>query len=109
MRKQEFLDRLGLSSEEFRDLIQKFVYFLEPLNEAQKDAVRRSMPTIAEAARSLGPNVTPEQLGEILLEILEGIEFVVLGCHSIRVMNLNPRRSIAPHQPKTKEPKQPKS
>ena len=109
MTKQEFLDRLGLSSEEFRDLMQKFVYFLEPLNEAQRDAVRRSMPTIAEAARSSGPNVTPEQLGEILIGILEGIEFVVLGCHSIRVMNLNPRRSIAHQRPKPKKPKQPKS
>lgn len=104
MTRQEFLDRLGLSSEEFRDLMQKFVYFLESLNEAQRDAVRRSMPTIAEAASSLGPNVTPEQLGEILREILKGIDFVVLGCHSINVMNLNPRRSIAPHQPE-----QPKS
>lgn len=105
MTKREFLDQLGLSSEEFRDLIQRFVYFLEPMNEAQRNAVRRSMPTIAEAARSFGPKVTQERLGEILVEILDGIDFVVLGCHSIRMMNLNPGRSIAPPPHKPDKPK----
>jgi hypothetical protein len=104
MTKREFLDQLGLSSEEFRDLMQKFVYFLEPMNEAQRDAVRRSMPTITEAASSFGPNVTQERLGEILVEILEGIDFVVLGCHSFKTMNLNPRRSIG-HQHNPEKPK----
>jgi len=103
MTKREFLHELGLSSEEFRDLIQKFVYFLEPMNEAQRDAVRRSMPTITEAASSFGPDVSQERLGEILGEILEGIDFVVLGCHSIRKSNLSPGRSIAPHQHKPEE------
>ncbi|HSY36477.1 MAG TPA: hypothetical protein VK814_12055 [Acidobacteriaceae bacterium] len=105
MTKREFLDQLGLSSEEFRDLMQKFVYFLEPLNEAQRDAVRRSMPTIAEAASSLGPDLTQDQLGEILIGILEGIDFVVLGCHSFKTMNINPGSSIAPHQHKPEKPK----
>ncbi|MGD0648148.1 MAG: hypothetical protein ABR971_09160 [Acidobacteriaceae bacterium] len=104
MTRQEFLDEVGLSSEEFRDLIQKFVYFLEPLNEAQRDAIHRSLPTITEAARSMGPKVTPDRLGEILKEILEGIDYVMLNCHAIRVMNLDPRRSIAPHQYKPEEP-----
>jgi len=104
MTKQEFLDEVGLSTHEFRDLIQKFVDFLEPLNEAQKDAIHRSLPTIAEAARSMGPNVTEQRLGEILGEILEGIDYVTLNCHSISVMNLDPRRSIA-HQHKPEEPK----
>jgi hypothetical protein len=103
MTKREFLDQLGLSSQEFRDLMQKFVYFLEPLNEVQRDAVRRSMPTITEAASSFGPDITQERLGEILREILEGIDFVVLGCHSIRKMNLSPGSSSAPHQHKPEE------
>ena len=60
MTRQEFLGEVGLSNDEFRDLIQKFVSFLEPLNEAQRDAIHRSLPTIAEAARSLGPDVTQE-------------------------------------------------
>ncbi len=99
MTRQEFLDEVGLSSEEFRDLMQKFVYFLEPLSEAQRDAVHRSLPTIAEAARSLGPNVTQENLGEILRGILDGIDIVVLNCHAISVRNLNRRRSIGtPHE-----------
>jgi hypothetical protein len=103
MTKQEFLDKLGLGSGEFRDLMQQFIRFLEPLNEAQRNAVWRSMPTIAEAANSFGPDVTQDQLGEILVEILEGIDFVVLGCHFIRVMNPNPRSSSAPHPHKPEE------
>ena len=105
MTKREFLDQLGLSNEEFRDLIRKFVHFLEPMNEAQRDAVRRSMPTIAEAAKSFGPDVTQDSLGEMLVEILEGIDFVVLGCHSIRKMNRNPGRSSAPDQDERERPK----
>ncbi len=104
MTKQEFLDEVGLSNHEFRDLIQKFVHFLEPLSAAQRDAVHRSLPTIAEAARTLGPNVTQERLGEILKEILEGIDYVTLNCHAISIMNLDPRRSIAPHQHNPEKP-----
>jgi len=105
MTRQEFLGEVGLSNDEFRDLIQKFVSFLEPLNEAQRDAIHRSLPTIAEAARSLGPDVTQERLGEVLKEILKGIDYVTLNCHAIQVMNLDPRRSVAPHQHKPEKPK----
>jgi hypothetical protein len=105
MTKQEFLHELGLSREEFRDLMERFVYFLKPLNEAQRDAVRRSMPTISEASRSFGPHVDEVQLGEILVEILEGINFVVLGCHSFKVMNRNPGSSSAPHPHEPEKPK----
>ena len=104
MTKQEFLNEVGLSNDEIRDLMQKFVCFLEPLSEAQRDAVHRSLPTIAEAARSFGPDVTRERLSEILKEILEGIDYVMLNCHAIRVMNLDPRRSIAPHQHEPEKP-----
>jgi hypothetical protein len=51
--------------------------------------VRNSMPTAAEAVSSSGPNLTPDQLNQILMGILEGYEFVVLSCHSIRVQNTN--------------------
>lgn len=105
MTRRELLDQLGLTSDEFRDLMQKFVYFLEPMNEAQQDAVRRSMPTIAEAARSFGPRVNEEQLGEILREILRDIDVMVLGCHFIRVMNQNLQGSSAPHQSNPEKPK----
>jgi hypothetical protein len=67
------------------------------------------MPTIAESASSFGPKVTPEQLEKILAGILEGIEFVILGCYTGDVKKLNPRRPIASHPPKTGKPKQPKS
>jgi len=103
--KHEFLDQLGLSSEEFRDLLQKFSSFLGTLNEAQRDAVRRSNPSIAEAARTFGPEVTPAELEKILEGMLDGVEFVLFGCFSGRLVNPNLGRSIAPHQPKPEKPK----
>ena len=105
MTHEEFLYQLGLSREEFRDLLQKFSYFLGTLNEAQKDAVRRSNPTIAEAARSFGPEVTPEELEKILAGMLDGIEFVLFGCFSGRLVNPNLWRPSAPHQTKPEKPK----
>jgi hypothetical protein len=90
MTKEEFLSRLGLSSHEFRELVRKFIHFLDRLTEAERAAVLRSMPTIAEAARSFGPDVTSDELGNILKEILEGIDIVALGCHSFGEMNPNP-------------------
>jgi len=41
----------------------------------------------------------------MLVEILEGIDFVVLGCHSIRKMNRNPGRSSAADQHEPDKPK----
>ncbi len=95
MTKEEFLKQVGLSNDEFRDLLQKFVSFRDSLNPAQKDAVQRSMPTLSEAAKSFEPNITTEQLSEILKELLEGIDFDPVGCHGIESKSHNPRRAIA--------------
>ncbi len=101
MTEQEFLDQLGLSREEFRDLLQKFRVFLETLNESQKDTVRRSNPTIAEAARSFRPEMTPVELEEILAGLLGRIDFVLFGCFSGERVNPNRGRSIDPKPPKS--------
>jgi len=99
MTKQEFLKRLGLSSEEFRDLMEKLVHFLERMNEPQRNAVLRSMPTVAQAATAFGPKITPDQLNKILKEILEGIDTIILGCHSIEVINPTPEGDVAANPP----------
>jgi hypothetical protein len=103
--KKEFLDHLRLSSEEFSDLMGKYVLFLESLNEAQREAVRRSMPSITETARSFGPKMTPEDLEKVLAGILGGIEFVMWGCFSGLERYPNAGRPVAPHPPKPKKAK----
>jgi hypothetical protein len=104
MTKQEFLEGLGLSSEEFRDLMQKFGDFVESLNEAQQGVVRRSMPTVAETSRSFGPKMTPKDLERVLAGLGDN-EFVMWGCFSGLERYPNPGRPIAPHPPKPKKPK----
>ena len=69
MTQKQLLKLLGLTSEEFRDLLQKFADFQKSLNPAQRDAVERSMPTIAQARRSLGGDLTPEQLLDLVRKI----------------------------------------
>jgi hypothetical protein len=60
------LDRIGLTDEEFKDLVQKFQTFHESLNPVQRAAVKRSLPNSAAIAATFGPDVTPEHLGQLL-------------------------------------------
>jgi hypothetical protein len=65
MTRKEMLERSGLTEKEFFDLTHKFKAFHDSLNPAQRAAVQRSLPTVAEAAASFGPTVTPDQLDEL--------------------------------------------
>ena len=72
MKQDEFLERLALGRDEFRDLMQKFAEFRDSLNPAQLDAVERSMPTMARAVRSLGGDLTADQLTKIVKRLQPG-------------------------------------
>jgi len=69
MTQREFLKSIGLTSAEFSDLLQKYADFEKLLNPAQLSAVKRSMPTTSQALRSLGGDLTAEQLNKILKKL----------------------------------------
>lgn len=62
MNRDELLKELGLSGEEFQDLLRKFDAFLASLDENQQAVVKRSLPTIADALKVLGPGVNEAEL-----------------------------------------------
>jgi hypothetical protein len=70
MTRDEMLKRMKLTDEEFKDLIHKFRNFNNSLNEHQREVVTRSLPTVAVAAKSFGPDVTAGELEKLL-----GIDF----------------------------------
>jgi hypothetical protein len=72
MTRNEMLERSGLTEDEFHDLVHKFGRFYHSLNEAQRDAIDRSLPTAAEAAATFGADVTAEHLGKLFGIELEG-------------------------------------
>ncbi len=69
MTQREFLKALNLSKEDFNDLLQKYAAFERTLNPAQLNAVQRTLPTISRATRSLGGDVTSDQLLKIVNRI----------------------------------------
>ncbi len=69
MTKEEFLVKVGLHEEDFRDFVRKFADFEESLNPAQQAALRRSLHSHSEALRSLGDDLTSRGLNKILKEI----------------------------------------
>jgi hypothetical protein len=77
MTRKEMLEKSGLTEDEFQDLVQKFVAFHHSLNTPQRDAIERSLPTVAEAAATFGPGVTAEHLGKAIgIELKRGGTFV---------------------------------
>jgi hypothetical protein len=60
------LKKLGLTIEEFRDLIQKLDTLNKSLNPAQRAVIERSFPTAAAAATTFGQDVTAAQLQSLL-------------------------------------------
>jgi hypothetical protein len=66
MTKEEMLKRSGLTEKEFKELVHKFLHFLSSLDPAQKAAVHRWLPSPSRVAKSFGPDVTPEQLADVV-------------------------------------------
>jgi hypothetical protein len=77
MNQEEMLRELGVSRKELRDLLAKFNSFLASLDERQHAVVRRSLPTLAEATASFGPDVTEDDLRRLFEG--EGDELPVFG------------------------------
>ena len=58
----DLLKKLGLTDAELRDLQAKHHQFVSGLTASQKKSVAQSLPTAEEAAKTLGPGVTPSHL-----------------------------------------------
>jgi hypothetical protein len=65
MDRKEMLKRMGLSEPELKDLLAHFRHFYSHLNERQKKVVRRSLPSLEQAAKTFGPGVSPDQMQEL--------------------------------------------
>lgn len=65
MNRSEMLKRMGLSEQELKELLEHFRHFYKRLNDRQKAVVRRSLPTLEQAAKSFGPDVTSGQMQEL--------------------------------------------
>jgi hypothetical protein len=66
MTKVEMLQISGLTDAEFKELVRKFQHFLSQLDPAQLAAVHRWMPTAPQIAKSLGPDVTVNDLADVV-------------------------------------------
>jgi hypothetical protein len=66
----EMLQELGMSHAELRELLDKFDNFLKSLTEPQQNALKRSLPTHAEAIKAFGPGLNREEL----LKLFDGDE-----------------------------------
>ncbi len=63
MDREALLKSLGLTNDELQDFLRKFADFQRELNPAQLKVLVRSLPTIDEARKSLGP--TTQDLTEL--------------------------------------------
>jgi hypothetical protein len=68
MEHSEMLKKLGLTKEQFHDLVRKHAAFVNSLDDHQRAVVRSSSPSVAEAAASFGPDAKPEDLQRLLDE-----------------------------------------
>jgi hypothetical protein len=62
----EIMARIGLTDQEVRDAQAKFSAFAKTLDHAQKETLKKSIPTAKAAAETLGPDVTAERLMEFI-------------------------------------------
>jgi len=66
MTRAEMLKSMGLTEDEFRQLLVKFGVFYASLRPNQRAVVNRALPSLRRAARSLGRDVASEDLREML-------------------------------------------
>lgn len=67
MDRTQMLKKMGLSEPQFEHLLRTFKHFYQELSPAEKAVVRRSLPTLEEAARSFDHGIKPADL-EVLFE-----------------------------------------
>ena len=90
MKRTDFLKRLGMSRDDFRDLLQKGHSLRESLNEAQWNAVLRSLPKADVVLKSFGDDVTEDELNAFLQGV--GVESATVegGAFGSKVLGQNP-------------------
>jgi hypothetical protein len=66
MTDDELLKAMGLSDEELRDLLARTDAFFQELGRSERKVVKETMPSIAEAAKTFGRDVTPAELTKFL-------------------------------------------
>jgi hypothetical protein len=59
---QDMLDGLDLTQDELNDLLEKLSTLHESLNLKQQAALRRSLPSMTDAAATFGPGVNEDRL-----------------------------------------------
>jgi hypothetical protein len=63
MSHDEMIRRLGLKDQQdLKDLLSKYTTFVKGLSPAQQLVLKRSLPSVEEAAASFGPDVTADDL-----------------------------------------------
>jgi hypothetical protein len=62
MTHKEMLKKMGLTADEHRDLMIKFAAFHNSLNPNQRKVMEQCMPTLEDAAKTFGPDVTTQQI-----------------------------------------------
>ena len=62
MNRDDMLKQLGVSQEQFQDLLQKFQNFFNSLDSQQQQVVKTSMPNVKQAAAAFGPEVNEGHL-----------------------------------------------
>lgn len=66
MTHDDMLKGLNLQNDELVDLLTKFERFHSSLNPRQQKVIDSSLPTAVAAAKTFSPNVTPENLQQLL-------------------------------------------
>lgn len=66
MTHEEMLKQLGLTDEQFHDLLQKYNNFLKSLDADQLAVMKSSEPPMAQAAASFGPGVSEAELRRLM-------------------------------------------
>ena len=65
MTQEELLKELGLSHKELQELLAKIGTFLASLDERQQAVVKRSLPPLADAVKTFGPDVSADDLRKL--------------------------------------------
>ncbi|HTW48893.1 MAG TPA: hypothetical protein VMD92_13155 [Acidobacteriaceae bacterium] len=79
MNRQQMLEMMGISQQDFSDFVTKFLQFRGSLNPAQLSILDRALPTVSEIAQSFGPNCSVGDV-EAVLQIAPAAAGIACTC-----------------------------